>query len=174
MQTSEVNKATSPSVQLTGDNAATNGALSPINAAESSNGQALMALPPVGHEISRMHTFIDVSTPAGKALVFNAMQGQDIKLAELIGLEINCENFVVAPVRLVNPDTGEETIQPRTVLITDKKERISCVSEGVVGSLRSICQVYGNPPWTPPLSLVARENKSNVGRKYYTLEIAVA
>lgn len=131
----------------------------------------LVKLPPPGEALTQMVTYIDLSTPAGKSLVYNSLQGQDEKLESVLGMSLRISNFVLAPVALEDKVTGEERVFPRTVLITDKNERIGCVSDGIMNSLRALIAVFGPPPWVPALPIKAKQQSSQRGNRFYILEV---
>jgi len=67
--------------------------------------------------------------------------------------------------------SGEIHRWVRTVLITEDGTRISCGSDGVVGSLMSLQAFYGVPPWTPALPIAIMQGRSQAGRTFTYLDV---
>ena len=91
---------------------------------------------------------IDPSTDAGKSLIWSAREGAVDSLSASLGETLEIQNLLLHPVTITR-ETGEEIPLIRVVLIgPDGTCRGSC-STGILGSIRTMVQLYGTPPWTP-------------------------
>lgn len=133
--------------------------------------QALMRLPSPDEPLRDLVHWLDVSTWDGKAQLYNATQGQDAKVAEMIGLPMEVVSFLAHPASSPDPKTGEVQHFARIVLFLADGTRVSCGSEGMLNSLRSLCAAFGYPPWAPPMPITVKEEKGAGMNKYYTLEL---
>lgn len=104
---------------------------------------------------------------AGK--VIGLVQGKATPLSELIGKEIAVRHIVAHRVELVDEDTGEISTGDRIVLVDSAGQAYGSVSDGIRRSLSLIMQVYGKPPWTPPLRLSVDQLNTRKGRRTYVL-----
>lgn len=109
-------------------------------------------------------------TNAEKVLFVKAMQGQDFDAAEVIGQTFAVEHVLMHQIDVTHQETGEMVQAIRTVLIGPDKSRIASVSDGVVRSLEAISAAFGKPPWSPPMVVTLKEERSKSGRRYYVLD----
>lgn len=107
----------------------------------------------------------------GKAITYQARQGNHKRLTEGVNLRLNVENLLYHPVEYVSQTTGELEEGVRIVLITDKGEMHECCSHGVRSCIRSLVQVFGLPPWKGGLPLVVKMTKTRRGNNLLTLEL---
>lgn len=91
-----------------------------------------------------------VKTPEDKKRLVNAMNNPDKRLADMVNTEIQVKDLYVEQVEMVN-ETGELQTCPRIVLIDADGVSYGCVSYGVLGSLKKIMAVYGQPTWEDPV-----------------------
>lgn len=137
--------------------------------------------------------------PANKALssiaslkagngVYSTIQGSDFEskktvlnaltnakpLNESIGVVINLTNIVAQAVTVNDAATGEEVDAVRVILMDVDGSSYAAVSDGIMGSLRDIFAILGDPStWTEPLPVVATANQGSIkGRKYFKLVLA--
>lgn len=89
---------------------------------------------------------IKPTTEQNQALLFSAREGESTPLADLINTEIVVENVLLHPVTLVR-DNGEAIDVVRIVLISPDGKCVSTCSNGIQQSIRTLCQIYGLPPW---------------------------
>lgn len=92
-----------------------------------------------------------VKTPEDKKRLVNAMNNPDKRLADMVNTEIPVKDLYVEQVEMANQETGELQTCPRIVLIDADGVSYGCVSYGVLGSLKKIMAVYGQPTWEEPV-----------------------
>lgn len=92
-----------------------------------------------------------VKTAEEKKALVNLMNNPDKRLADAINMEITVKDIYVEQVELVKEETGEIKTCPRIVLIAEDGTSYGCVSYGILGSLKKIMAVYGQPTWTDPV-----------------------
>jgi hypothetical protein len=90
-----------------------------------------------------------------------------VPLSDFLGKTIRVRHVMAHPAT-VGRDEGEvEAV--RIVLQDVKGVNYSCVSEGVMQSLRQIGSVYGNPPWEDGLALEVIQVNTRGGFRVYKL-----
>lgn len=92
-----------------------------------------------------------------------AMLNEETKLSDHIGETILVRDVVGHVVRMTDEKTGEVKDQARTVVITPEGVGYSCVSSGVNTSIKILVSLLGAPPWTEPLRLMVREQRTRAG-----------
>lgn len=108
------------------------------------------------------------ATKKEKVDFYNAIQNPSYRLADMINKEITFNNIYVEEVLCTREEDGQEVqnICPRIVLIdTTTGISFTCVSFGVLSSLKRIMDIFGAPEtWDEPLTvevkqITVRENK---------------
>lgn len=94
-----------------------------------------------------------VKTPEDKKRLFNAMNNPDFRLADAVNTVIAVKDLYVEKVEMVNQETGEVKECPRVVLIDAEGKSYGCVSFGILGSLKKIMAIYGQPTWEEPVTV---------------------
>lgn len=105
-----------------------------------------------------------------KAAIFNAMNGKVQPLDEKMNEQIVIENVLLQGVSITNVATGEISECVRCVLFDKEGKTYGCVSTGVHESVKKIIQLFGLPPFSPPLIVMPRKQKAKTG-SFYTLEL---
>jgi len=78
---------------------------------------------------------------------------------------IPIDHWYMHRIRLVDPQTGEETEPIRTVLFTGEGKIYHFVSDGVAKSLAKIISAFGVGPYHPPISVTVGQIKTRKGFK---------
>lgn len=121
-------------------------------------------------EAPQTYTSLDMTTPTGKAKMFDALEGDCKAGKEYINKTLKVADFVMHKVTSVNPDTGECQEFIRTVLIGPRGEKYAFGSKGVVKSLMLYQSLHGSAPFKPALSVVPTVKSLAGGRQYYSLK----
>ena len=84
---------------------------------------------------------------------------------ELIGKPQKISDVIVRDFDIVDDDTGEITPAIRIVLVTPNGKAYTTVSMGVFDDLTLLTspEMYGIPPWSPPVELEIVKRKTNKG-----------
>lgn len=106
---------------------------------------------------------VKAETPQEKALVYNAANNPQHKVADFINKKIMVKDVYAETLELVDDETGELTKAPRIVLIDDNGEAYECVSVGMFSSLKKLVAVFGDPTWNEPLPIVVKQEKVKNG-----------
>lgn len=108
-----------------------------------------------------------------KKAILNAMTNAK-PIADDLGTVINLENIVAQAVTVNDAATGDEVDAVRVILIDADGTAYAAVSDGIMGSLRDIFAVLGEPStWAAPLPVTVTENQGSIkGRKYYKIVLA--
>lgn len=109
------------------------------------------------------------SDKAGKIRLYKAMTNSDKKLSDCINSTIDVVDVFMEMVNLVNKDTGEPVASPRIVLFDKEGTSYSCVSFGVMGALKRLFMVFGEPTWEDGIKLKVVQINSR-DRKMLSLE----
>lgn len=107
--------------------------------------------------------------PEEAGRVIGLVQGQATPLADMIGKDIAIRHVVAHRIEMVDKDTGEVSIGDRIVLVATDGAAYGSVSDGVRRSLQLLMQVYGKPPWTPPLLLTMQQITTRSGKRTFCL-----
>lgn len=104
-----------------------------------------------------------------KANVFNALQGEAFRFAELIGATISIIGFRTDEATFERD--GKEEVSPLTYIITSDYDVYYTYSKGVYRSVDTILQVMGTADkWTEPIRV--KVSKATNGRgTYYLMNI---
>jgi hypothetical protein len=95
-------------------------------------------------------------------------------VADALGTVINLENIVAQAVTINDAATGGEIDAVRVILVDADGSAYAAVSDGIMGSLRDIFAVLGEPStWSAPLPVTVTENAGSIkGRKYFKIVLA--
>lgn len=110
------------------------------------------------------------NSKAEKIKLFKAMSAADKKLSDCINSTIEVKDVFMEIVNMTNTETGEVTPTPRIVLFDKDGTSYSCVSFGIMNSLKRLFVVFGEPTWEDGLKMKVVQI-SNKDRKMLSLEI---
>lgn len=96
-------------------------------------------------------------TPEEKAVIYNAINNPDVKLADHVNNVIVMRDIIVQSVNVMNEKTGEPVAAPRVTIIDTDGNSYSCVSVGVYNALLNICGIFGRPSWPDGLPVKVRQ-----------------
>lgn len=102
---------------------------------------------------------IKAETAEEKALVFNAANNPQHKVADFINKKIMVKDIYAETLELVNKETGEVDKAPRIVLIDEAGEAYECVSVGMFSALKKLIATFGEPTWEQPIPVVIKQEK---------------
>lgn len=102
---------------------------------------------------------VNAETMEDKALVFNAANNPQHKVADFINKKIMVKDIYAETLELVNKDTGEIDKAPRIVFIDDQGEAYECVSVGMFSALKKLIATFGEPTWEQPIPVVIKQEK---------------
>lgn len=106
---------------------------------------------------------VKAETPQQKALVFNAANNPQHKVADFINKKIMIKDIYAESLELVNQETGEVDSAPRIVFIDDKGEAYECISVGMFSALRKLIATFGEPTWEEPIPVIIKQEKVTNG-----------
>lgn len=112
-------------------------------------------------ELSENATSVYCSVQGGdrktKALVYNASNNPEHKVADFINKVINVKDVLVEIIQVENEETGELEEAPRVVLIDDKGAAYQAVSAGMFSAIKKAIQIFGQPTWDEPLPMLIKQ-----------------
>ena len=115
----------------------------------------------LSQELSENATSVYCSVQGGdrktKALVYNASNNPEHKVADFINKIINVKDVLVEIIQVENEETGEVEEAPRVVLIDDKGAAYQAVSAGMFSAVKKAIQIFGQPTWDEPLPMLIKQ-----------------
>lgn len=91
------------------------------------------------------------------AQIFSALNNPEFRVSNFINKKILVENVLVEVREILDEETGEIDIVPRTVLIDKDGKAYQATSKGVFNALKNAYEVFGKAPWTPPLEIEIKQ-----------------
>ena len=115
----------------------------------------------VAQELSKDATSVFCSVQGGdrktKALIYNAANNPEHKVADFINKVINVKDVLVEIITIENEKTGAIEEAPRVVLIDDKGKAYQAVSAGMFNAIKNAIQIFGEPTWDEPLPMLIKQ-----------------
>lgn len=115
----------------------------------------------IAQELSENATSVYCSVQGGdrktKALVYNASNNPEHKVADFINKTIMVKDVLVELIQIENEETGELEEAPRVVLIDDKGKAYQAVSAGMFSAIKRAIQIFGQPTWEDPLPMLIKQ-----------------
>lgn len=115
----------------------------------------------VSQELSTNSTSVYCSVQGGdrktKALIYNATNNPEYKVADFINKVINVKDVLVEMIVIEDEETGEVEESPRVVLIDDKGKAYQAVSSGMFNAIKKAIQIFGAPTWDEPLPMLIKQ-----------------
>ena len=94
-------------------------------------------------------------------------------VADHLDKTINLVHCVFQAVTINDANTGGEVEAVRTILLDADGSAYAAISDGLMGSLRDVFGIMGQPAeWPEPLPVQVQEKRSNAGRRFMTLVLA--
>ena len=90
-------------------------------------------------------------------------------LSDHLGQTIMVRDVVLQPIEVNDTNTGEVRQMIRSILIDEEGKALSCSSDGVLTSLKSLFTFLGEPPFVPSVPLVPMQKTGRHGYKFLTL-----
>lgn len=113
-------------------------------------------------------------TRSSKVAIYNALNSDGESLIDHVGEVLEITDVAAHNVKLMDKETGEITETLRTVLVSSNGTTYSCVSSGVIESLKKVFAIVGAPSWKDePVKMVPMEIKTRNGYRVLTLSLAV-
>lgn len=107
-----------------------------------------------------------------KVAIYNAINTEGERLIDHIGETLDIVDIAAHTIQVANEQTGEISEVLRTILIASDGTTYSCVSSGVMESLKKIFAIVGVPSWAnDPVHIIPKEIRTRGGRRVLTLEL---
>jgi Phage Single-stranded DNA-binding protein len=117
-----------------------------------------------------------VSTLEGNTLIerkatLNAVTNAS-PISEHLGQTINLVHVVAQQVTIVDTATGEANDAIRAILLDADGSAYAATSDGIMGSLRDVFGIMGQPStWPEPLPIRVVEKRGRQGFRFYKIEL---
>lgn len=117
-------------------------------------------------------TMPDTGKRADRVKLYNAVANAEKKVSDLIGETITVVHMVAHPTQMLDDTTGELRDLTRVVLIGPEGESYHSMSNGVVQSMKRICDIVGAGPWEDePLVIKVKQINTQAGNRTFNLEL---
>ncbi len=126
----------------------------------------------LAQELSENATSVFCSVQGGdrhsKALIYNAANNPQHKVADYINKEIMVKDILVEMIELTKTDDNDKEIldengqpiveiSPRIVLIDPNGEAYQSVSKGMFDAIKRAIKIFGAPTWDDPLPMLIKQ-----------------
>lgn len=118
-------------------------------------------------------TIPDDGSYESRVAKYNALNGGDKKVSEMLGKTIELVDVAAHPVQLADEETGEIIETLRTVLIDKHGNAYSAVSAGITNSLQKLFMIFGSPHWDNPVKVEVRQIQTRNGNNKVNTLVAV-
>lgn len=108
----------------------------------------------------------------GQAILFKAMNNPKGRVSDMINKQISIKDVYCEIVPVSSEQTGETSMQPRTVLIDTKGDSYQCVSTGIFSAVKKLIRVYGMPTWEEGLTVEVKQI-TRKERQLLTLDVVI-
>jgi len=117
------------------------------------------------HAVQSLSTF-DAQSQDGMRLMSKMQVGCDHELGTKVNETIDVVSFFMSPYEKVDAKTGEMKNLVFIGLVDATGKTYSCSSIGVRKSLLMFAREFGFKPWIPPIKVIVRSVKLEVGQMY--------
>lgn len=91
------------------------------------------------------------------AQIFAALNNPDERLANHINEVLKIVNVSVSVMQILDDETGETDIVPRTVFIAEDGKTYQATSKGIFNALQKAYMIFGEAPWKPALEIKVKQ-----------------
>lgn len=118
-------------------------------------------------------TFLPQQTREERLFVYRVLNEQGRSIKELLNTPIEVCNVLCSKAEFEDKETHElvQTIVTRLILVDGSWAETH--SSGVWKNIGQLCQLYGPPPWQPPVKVMPLSQSLNGGRNWYVLKLIV-
>lgn len=125
-----------------------------------------------GNGVALFSTMPNTGKRADRIKLYNAVANAEKKVSDLIGETITVVHMVAHPTQMLDEETGELRDLTRIVLIGPEGESYHSMSNGVVQSMKRICDIVGAGPWEDePLVIKVKQISTQSGNRTFNLEL---
>ncbi len=110
------------------------------------NTEALMVASP-----AKVYCSVSDSTPASKAIVYNAINNPTVKISDHVGKDIYIKDIYAEEITVRDNETGELRNLTKTVLIDPDGNSFFSVAAGVFRAVKNLISIFGNPTYETPV-----------------------
>lgn len=114
---------------------------------------------------------LDMTNLEDKRLLMKAVGRSTHEIEKLAGAPFTTRHVFVHQVEIENEATGELVQTARTVLISPNGETLAFCSAGILRWIGWVADVWGRPPWSPPLGLAVRQVRTRKGFRTYEIDV---
>ena len=115
---------------------------------------------------SKVYCSVSESTPAAKAVVYNAINNPTVKISDHIGQDIYIKDIYCEEINSPDIETGEMRTLTKTVLIDPDGNSYFSVAAGVFRAVKNLISIYGYPTYETPVHVKVVSVKLKKGSTY--------
>lgn len=119
---------------------------------------------------AKVYCSVSDSTPANKAIVYNAINNPTVKIADHVGKDIYIKDIYCEEFEQTDPETGEVKPLIKTVLIDPDGNSFFSVAGGIFRAVKNLMQIFGYPTYETPIHVRVKPVRLKKGSTY-SLEI---
>lgn len=125
-----------------------------------------------GNGVALFSTMPSTGSRKDRIKLYNVVSSSDNKVSDFIGETIEVAHMVAHPTTMRDEETGEMRDLTRVVLIAPDGTAYHSMSNGVVQSMKRICDIVGAGPWEDePLVIKVRQINTQSGNRTFNLEL---
>lgn len=100
---------------------------------------------------AKVYCSVRESTPAAKAIVYNAINNPTVKISDHVGKDIYIKDIYCEEIEVTDKETGEIRTMTKTVLIDPEGNSFFSVAAGVFRAVKNLIGIFGYPTYETPL-----------------------
>lgn len=112
-------------------------------------------------------TNLDLSTPRGKALAFNALGESDYEISQAVPTRIDAVSYLVYPCTMWNEETGEISEFSWIVLFDKLGKIVKTTSDIVKQGIVQLLSMYSPAEWASGIKLMVEPRVSRKSKRIY-------
>ena len=115
---------------------------------------------------AKVYCSVSESTPAAKAIVYNAINNPTVKISDHIGKTIDIKDIYCEEITTVDKDSGEIRNLTKTVLIDPDGNSYFSVANGIFRAVKNLIAVFGYPTYETPIRVKVTQVRLKKGSTY--------
>ena len=115
---------------------------------------------------AKVYCSVSDSTPAAKAIVYNAINNPTVKISDHIGQDIYIKDIYCEEIESTDKETGEIRNLTKTVLIDPDGNSYFSVAAGMFRAVKNIIAIFGYPTYETPVHVKVVSVKLKKGSTY--------
>lgn len=115
---------------------------------------------------AKVYCSVSDSTPASKAIVYNAINNPTVKISDHIGKTIDIKDIYCEEITVPDSETGEIRTLTKTVLIDNEGNSFFSVAAGIFRAVKNLIAIFGYPTYETPVTVKVTQVRLKKGSTY--------